>query len=520
MMTRRAFTLAMAALLGGCTVVGPDYVKPEVKLPQAWTEQRIDAANAAMTGHLKEWWTEFHDPVLTQLADDVIAGNLKLQMARQRLIEARAARTVAGAAESPQVNFGGLASDSASSTTIQWPPGNGDYRTYQFGFDASWELDIFGGTKRAEEAADADIGASIEDRRAILVTLLAELATDYAALRATQLRTVIATRNVDTARHALDLTTTEYARGLTTSLAVAQARAQMEAVQANLPSLRAQAARLTHAISLLTGRFPGELEARLSVPKPVVPVPPALPLSLPSEVVANRPDIQRAERRFAGATARIGVAVSQLYPHFAIPLTLTPQTSYLHEVFSASSLVWSIGLTGSESLYDGGQRSARVEGARAAAEIERINYRQTVLTAFGEVEDALVNFRTETERGHALQAAAADSQAAFDRAQRLYAAGLTDFLNVLSTERTLYAAQDQVAQSDLARVQQVITLYQALGGGWQAVTFGDEVKAPPSIDRDDMDREDRAKCAARRRWYDLIAILHPSAVCFHDAPAG
>jgi NodT family efflux transporter outer membrane factor (OMF) lipoprotein len=511
-MRRRAFALIVAALAAGCTV-GPDYEKPELKLPPGWTEQRIDAANTQVARHLKDWWTEFHDPVLTQLVDDVIAGNLQLQMARQRLVEARAERTVAGAAEYPQIDAGAQAADAASSTTLQWPPGNGDYRTYAFGFDASWELDIFGGTKRAEQAADAGVGASIEDRRAILVTLLAELATDYATLRATQLRTVIAMRNVDTASHAVDLTTTEFARGLTTSLAVAQARAQMEAVRAVLPTLRAQSARLTHAIAVLTGRFPGELEAQLSVPKPIVPVPPALPLSLPSEVVANRPDIQRAERRFAAATARVGVAVSQLYPHFSIPLMLMPTTSYLHEAFSAASLVWSVGLSASENLYDGGQRTARIDEARAAAEIERISYRQTVLTAFREVEDALINFQTETQRRASLQAAAADSQAAFDRAQRLYTAGLTDFLNVLSTERTLYAAQDQVALSDLARVQQVITLYQALGGGWQAVTFGDEIK-PPS-----PDREDQARCASHRPWYDLIAILHPAAVCFHDAQA-
>lgn len=495
--------------------MGPDYQKPELALPAGWTEQRIDTANEAAAGRLKDWWTEFHDPVLTQLIGDVISGNLRLQMARQRLIQARAERIVAGAAEYPQIDAGAQAADAASSTTLQWPPGNGDYRTYAFGFDASWELDFFGGTKRGEQAADAGIGASIEDRRAILVTLLAELATDYATLRATQLRIVIATRNVDTARHAVDLTTTEFGHGLTTSLAVAQAQAQLESVRATVPTLRAQEARLTHAISLLTGRFPGELEAQLSVPEPIVPVPPKLPLSLPSEVVANRPDIQRAERRFAEATARVGVAVSQLYPHFSIPLMLMPTTSYLHQVFSAASLVWSVGLSASGNLYDGGQRTARVGEARAAAEIARIDYRQTVLTAFGEVEDALVNFKTETERRASLQAAAADSQTAFDRAERLYAAGLTDFLNVLSTERTLYAAQDQVALSDLARVQQVITLYQSLGGGWQAVPFDDETMPPPSIDREDL-----AHCASRRPWYDLIAILHPSAVCFRRAQAG
>jgi outer membrane protein TolC len=240
-----------------------------------------------------------------------------------------------------------------------------------------------------------------------------------------------------------------------------------------------------------------------------------LPLSLPSEVVANRPDIQQAERRFAAATARVGVAVSQLYPHFSIPLTLMPTTSYLHEAFTAASLVWSVGLSASQSIYEGGRRTARIDEAKAAAEIERITYRQTVLTAFREVEDALITLQTETQRRASLQAAAVDSQTAYDRAQRLYAAGLTDFLNLLSTERTLYAAQDQVALSDLARVQQVITLYQALGGGWQAVTFGDETAAPPSTNR-----EDPAHCTSSRSWYDWIAVWRPAPVCVRGTQAG
>ncbi len=465
----------LAVCLAGCTV-GPEYVKPNLPLPPGWTEQRIDAANRATADGLKNWWTEFHDPVLTQLVDDVIAGNLQLKVARQRLIEARAERTVAGAANRPQVDAGALATLDNSTTTLGWPPGNGEYNQYSFGFNASWELDVFGGTKRAEQAADADVDASIENRRAVLVVLLSELATEYATLRATQLRTAIAESNLDASRHVFDLVSTEFERGLTTSLAVAQARAQMETVQAALPALRAQTVRLTHAIAVLTGRFPGELEAQLSAPAPIIPSPPVLPLSLPSEVVANRPDIRRAERRYAAATARIGVAVSERYPHFSIPLLLTPTTSSLREAFRASSLVWEAGLSASTSVYHGGRLTAHVDEAKAAAEIERINYRQTVLTAFREVEDALVNIQTEAERRQSLQAASVDSQAAFDRAQRLFGAGLTDTLNVLSTERALYAAEDQVALSDLVRVQQIITLYQAFGGGWQAVEFADETR--------------------------------------------
>jgi len=225
---------------------------------------------------------------------------------------------------------------------------------------------------------------------------------------------------------------------------------------------------------VLLGEFPGTLEAELSRPAPAVPAPPDLPLSLPSEVVANRPDIRRAERQLAAASARIGAAVAQLYPHFTIPLTLMPTTSYLSEAFQSASLVWSAGLTLTQTVYSGGALSARVTEARAAAEASRLTYQQTVLNAFREVEDALITYDTETQRAAALHAAVIDNSAAYDRARRLYAAGLTDFLNVLTTERSLYSAEDQAALSDQSRVRQVVALYKSLGGGWQAISFGDE----------------------------------------------
>ncbi len=472
---KRLRPLLAAALLTGCTTVGPDYQKPKLDLPPGWTEQKITDANARAAQSLQAWWLEFHDPVLTGLVDDVIAGNLQLKIARQRLLEARAERIVAASGDYPQIDAGALASLSNSSTSLTWPPGVGQYRTYSFGFNASWELDIFGGTRRAEEAADDTIEAMIEDRRAILVTLLSELATEYADLRTAQARIVIAQHNVEAARRALDLAQKAFARGLSTDTEIRLARARLENAQAAIPTLDAQVARLTHAISVLTGRFPGELETKLAAPGPAVPVPPQLPLSLPSEVVAARPDIRRAERRLAASTARIGVAVSELYPHFSIPLMLMPTTSYFSQAFSAASLVWSIGLSASQSIADGGRRDAHVDEARAVAEADRDAYRQTVLNAFREVEDTLVTFQNEERRHASLQAAAADSQVAEDHAETLYARGLTGYLTVLTAQHALYEAQDQLAQSDEMRVRQVIALYQSLGGGWQAVSFGDEI---------------------------------------------
>jgi NodT family efflux transporter outer membrane factor (OMF) lipoprotein len=466
--------LALPALLAACEV-GPDYVKPSMSLPSGWTQKSVTLAEAAASApKLRAWWVTFDDPMLNQLVDSAIAGNYDLKITRQRLVAARAERIVAGAAGLPQVDFGAQAALANSSTTLQWPPGVGSYRIYAFGFDASWELDIFGGTRRAEEAADADIGTVVEDRRAILVSLLAELATDYVTLRATQVRMGIAQRNVGVARQTLQLTTTAFDRGLTNNLATAQAQAQLDTVQAAIPPLHAQLAQMTHAIAVLLGQIPGALEAQLSRPAPAVPLPPELPGALPSEVVANRPDVRRAERRLAAASARIGVAVAQLYPHFTIPLTLMPTTSFLSETFQAASLVWSAGLTLTQTVYDGGKLSARVAEARAAAEEDRLAYAQTVLQALREVEDSLIAYEMETQRNGKLHKAVFDSRTAYDRAQRLYSAGLTDFLDVLTAERTLYGSEDEAALSDLARVRETVALYKALGGGWQTISFGDE----------------------------------------------
>ena len=470
--------LLLAGWTAACTV-GPDYKPDEMDLPSAWTETLPSPEQqAAATERLKEWWASFHDPLLDRLVAQAIAGNEDLRIARQRLIQARAGRAIAASVDYPQIKAGASRLQSNSSTTVDYPPGIGQYRTWELGFDASWEIDVFGGTKRAEQAADAEIGAAIEDRRTILVSLLAEVAGDYASLRASQLRLSIAMRNIEASRKAFDLTQQEFQRGLGTDLDVAQARAQWDNVRSAPPTLRAAVARLSHAIAVLVGGFPGDLEAELSKPALLMAVPASLPVALPSETLVNRPDVRRAERRYAAASAQIGVATAELFPHFSIPLAIDPTSATISSLFLAKSLDWSIGLAASTLVYDGGKTDARIESAKAAAESARIAYEQTVRGAFRDVEDALVNYQTETERNGTLKEAAADSDLALDRATKLYSAGLTDFLKVLDSERAAFAAEDVEAQSRLARVQDVIALFKALGGGWQGVTFEEAPAAP------------------------------------------
>jgi NodT family efflux transporter outer membrane factor (OMF) lipoprotein len=454
----------------------------QLDVPSTWTEpqpnpQASAADRAAADAALKDWWASFKDPLLDRLIAQAIAGNEDLKQAKQRLIQARAGRAIAASADYPQVKADGARLQSNSSTTVDYPPGIGQYRTWELGFDASWEIDVFGGTKRAEEAADADIGVAIEDRRTILVSLLAEVAGDYASLRSSQMRLDIAQRNIEAARKGYDLTQQEFERGLGTELEVAQARAQWDNVRSAPPPLRAAVARLSHAIGVLLGGFPGDLEAELSKPAPLMMVPASLPVALPSETLINRPDIRRAERRYAAATARIGVATAELFPHFEIPLMVDPTSATINSLFLAKSLDWNLGLEATGLIYDGGKTDARIESAKAAAESARIAYEQTVRGAFRDVEDALVNYQTEMERNGTLREAASDSDTALDRATKLYTAGLTDFLKVLDSERQAFSAEDLEAQSRLGTIQDVIALFKALGGGWQGVEFDDAAKA-------------------------------------------
>jgi NodT family efflux transporter outer membrane factor (OMF) lipoprotein len=480
----KSANVLLASLLAACTV-GPDYTPPKPALPANWTEHAATPAEIAVTHQqLKNWWASFNDPTLDRLVDTALTSNYDLKIAGQRLIGARAARVIAASADYPQIDAGVIASNNEASNTLEYPPvfGKGtNYRFWQAGFDATWEIDIFGGTRRAKQAAEADYGATIEARRAVLVSLLAELTTDYATLRASQDRLAIADRNVTAARISVELTEQSFARGLGNNLDVAQAQAQLQTVLSSEPPLRAAIARMTHAISVLLGQIPGgTLERELSQSEGKIPVAPSLPITLPSEVIANRPDIRRAERQFAAATARIGVAVADMYPHFSIPLSFTPQTSTLTELFRASSLVWQIGLSASDHLYTGGALPARVRQAREQAEEARLAYEQIVLRAFQNVEDGLIDYMTEAQRDITLKAAAEDSELAFQRSTRLYKAGLTDFLHVLVNERAAYAAEDLSTQSELESITDAIALYKALGAGWQDIYPADE-RAQPNV---------------------------------------
>ncbi len=464
-------TLALLSALAACAPVGPDYHPPRPDLPAAFSGAA--AAHAAVSGKaaratpLAQWWTGFHDPLLNRLAARTLAGNLDVQIAGQRLEAARADRDAVAAAEQPTLGLGADYANERSSTLLAWPPGNGQYKTWDAGLQGSWEIDVFGGTRRAIEAADAASSMAEEDVNAAKVAVLGELVADYTLLRSDQHRLDIARRNIAAQNDSLALTRRALKAGLGTEVDVARAEAAVKLSSAQVPVLEGGVQRLAHAIAVLTGQPPETLTAALYDQGGHDLKAPPLPAALPSDLLRNRPDIRRAERRIAAATAQVGVATADLFPKFEIPLGIGPATSNFANLFNIDSLVWTLGLSARQSVLDGGKRDAHVRAAQAVSEADRLLYRRTVLDALREVEDRLTGIDTERRRHAFLVTAVEDDRIAFTQASRLYGAGLTDFLKVLDAERALFQAEDALAVSEAGEVLDIVGLYRAFGGGWQ-----------------------------------------------------
>jgi NodT family efflux transporter outer membrane factor (OMF) lipoprotein len=466
-----------AALTAGCTV-GPDYQTPSVTTPAAW-ESTPPGVNADGTADLTRWWTAFDDPVLDRLMEDAVAGNHDLRIAGQRVLEARADRAIAAASGEPSLSASATAERARQSKAMPFIPLGGIANSFQAGFDASWEIDLFGKNRRAVEAADASLEAAEWDRRGVLVSLLGELGTDYAALRTAQARIAIAQRTIAADRDELDLARQKFDHGLGSELDVAQADAELQQVSAQQPQLETAVAQNAHAIAVLLGKPPEALTDELSLPGRALPAPPALPALLPSEVVRNRPDLRRAERTAAAANAEVGVAIAAKFPSFNLASTLGGDAGRLNRLLTGPGVAWSLAGSLAQPIYAGGALDAAVEKARAESEALRIAYEQSVFQAFAEVEDALASLSNERRRFDSLQRAVSANRTALDRANALYRGGLTPFLNVVTSERNLFAAEDALAQSDLTLTQQTVALYKALGGGWQvAANAQPETPAP------------------------------------------
>lgn len=447
-------------LLAGCAV-GPDYEEPRPSVPVSWSSGKSETAD------LSEWWTRYRDPMLSSLTERALAMNLDRREARARVREARAFRGAALGGLLPQTGVGGGYTRARASENGPIPSDGKEGDLYDAGFDAAWEIDVFGGNRRRLEAASADLDASVEAERDVQVSLAAETARNYIALRGIQSRIAIAQESVQTQRRIADLTRTRFDAGLATELDVARAEAHVSTVGSIIPSLEAEARRTIHALAVLLGQEPGALVRELSDRRPIPAAPAEIPIGLPSDLLRRRPDLRRAERELAAATARVGVATAELYPKFFLLGLFRFQSVGATDLFAAGSRAWSFGPSVEWALFQGGRLRAHVEAQEARREQALIRFERTLLHALREVEDALIAHIQEQVRRTALLNAVSSQRKAVELAEQRYTQGLVDFLAVLDAQRSLYEARDALAQSEQAVAAHSVALFKSVGGGWK-----------------------------------------------------
>ncbi len=459
---RILLSLLLVLGLGSGCAVGPDFHRPEAAVPARWSQYAQPAPplpQKVADEKLAHWWSCFHDPMLSSLEKRAVAANLDLKLAEARVREARAQRAVAAGGLGPSLDASGAYSRGR-------PKGGPTGDQYQAGFDAGWEIDIFGGQRRNLEAAGADLQAAVESRRDVLVSLLAEVAVDYIQLRTYQQQLAITRDNLAAQQHSARLVRERFEGGFVSALDVANAEAQTATTASRIPLLESAAQQTLYSLSILMGEPPAALETELSPPGAIPGAIPEVPVGVPSDLLRRRPDIRAAEARLHAATARIGVAVADLFPSFTLSGALGYQTVNLGSLFTGGNQFWSFGPSVSLPLFESGRLRANVEVQRAIAEQDLITYRQTVLDALQEVENALVASVKEAAHRKSLVEAVAANRRAVGLAEKLYTEGLTDFINVLQAEQARYSSEDALVQSTATLATNLVALYKALGGGW------------------------------------------------------
>lgn len=457
----RAASALGLALLCGCAAVGPNYQAPDVKAPGQWTV--VSQARAADPAVLAQWWREFDDPVLNRLVDDALAANLDLATARAKLREARAQRLLAEAQLGPSVD----ASTSGNRNKSSRQAGLGTTsELYSAGFDASWEADLFGGLRRGVEAAEADVGASVEDLRDTRVSLVAEVVVNYADMRTAERRLAIAQQSLDSLGEIYDLARWRQQAGLVSELDVAQALTELESTRAGLPALRTAAAEPRNRLAALLDSTPEAMQKRLTSTGKIPLLGREAAVGIPADTLRRRPDVRSAERSLAAQTARLGEAEAARYPSFSLSGSIGLEALTLSTLGAGGSGLYSLVASLTAPVFDSGRIAANVETQDARLEQARLTYRAAILTAVEDVENALTAVSNTAERVAQLGRAADTARETLELADQRYAGGLIDFLTVLDSQRTLQDLEDQQAVStgDLATAQ--AQLYKALGGGW------------------------------------------------------
>ncbi|QKC89565.1 efflux transporter outer membrane subunit [Mesorhizobium sp. NZP2234] len=450
-----------AVLLAGC-VVGPDYRTPILPMPANWSGEK--PTKSAQPAQLSQWWQRLHDPQLNTLVAEAVAGNLDVATAKAKIREARASYRQSAGTLLPSVDgSGSVTRDKSSETTAGT---NSIYSEYQAGFDASWELDLFGANRRGVDAARYGVDAAQEELRATLLTLVGDVASYYTQARGYQARIALARRSATSQRQTAELTRTMALAGSATAADVAKAMGQAASTEAAVPTLEASYAEAVHRLSVLTGRPPAALSERLKRGKPIPSPRLPMPTGIPADILLSRPDVRMAERQYAQYTAKVGQAEAARYPSVSLTGNISTAALNLGDLGKNSSIGWSFGPSLSVPLFNAGQLQAAADVARAQRDQYFIAYRASVLTALEDVENALVLMAQERIRIGKLASSAKSYGEAASLEGMLYKAGETSLLDVLDAQRSLYTAEDSLLQSRVLLATNYIALNKALGGGW------------------------------------------------------
>ena len=454
----------------GCAAVGPNYASPKLSTPDSWHTKLEDGLRAKPIDPqtLANWWRTLNDSILSSLIEQAVDGNLDLKVARARILQARANRTISEANLFPTIDAVGSFRKSRSSENSG---GGTEVDLSAVGFDAGWELDIFGGIRRSVEAATADLQASTEDLRDVLVTLMAEVALNYVDARTFQVRLAVAEQNLRAQQETYQLASWRSQAGLTTELAVQQAKYNLESTRSQIPTLRTGLEAAMNRIAVLLGQQPGALHKILEEPRPIPAARMEVAVGVPANTLRHRPDVRRAERQLAAQTARVGVATADLYPKLTLLGSIGVESLSVSDLFVPGSRTYSLGPSVSWPIFNAGAIRSNIEAQSALQEQALGEYETTVLNALEEVENALVAYAQEQNRRQALAESAQAAKIAVQLAETQFEAGLIDFNNVLDAQRSLLTFQDQLAESQGTVTSNLIRLYKALGGGWTSLAL-------------------------------------------------
>ena len=498
----RAFMLGLVYLVAGCSMVGPDFVKPDVPVAKEWSNIKDEGLTEGKADY-STWWEAFNDPILNQIIEKAYHQNLTIEVAGLRILQARAQLGIAVGNLYPQKQLGfGEYATTKRSETVATPFIGNQYQSLTIGFDAAWELDVWGKFRRSVESGVANLEATIAGYDDILVSITAEVARSYIQIRTLEKRLEIAFENIRIQERSLKLAEVRFGGGKVTRLDVTQARSLLLNKQALVPNLETSLEQTKNALAILLGILPGELEKLIAKPGKIPEVSKDIIVELPAELLRRRPDIRLAELRVAAQSPQIGIAKADLYPHLALFGTIGWQTTNakfpgadnsLSDIFSSKSLFWKVGPAFSWDIFNYGRIKNRERAEDALFQQTVVRYRTSVLNAHKEVENAIVAFLRSREEEKYLKGSADSAKESVSLSLLQYEGGLIDFQRVLDAQRVLSAQANRWSEASGRVSTNLVALYKALGGGWQ-IRIGKEI----------IDADTKEEMSNRTDWGKLL----------------